>query len=281
MKKLFGLLILFSHVSCSISNQKANSRYSDNKQVVAFGVVEKIHSKELGEERILNIYLPEGYERDSITNYPVIYLLDGSANEDYPHIAGIVQFMNMYELMPRSIVVGIANVNRYRDFTYPSNVAFDIEANPANGGSPEFIAFIEKELQPFIKANYKTDGTRTIIGQSLGGLLATEILLKKPELFDDYIIVSPSLWWDEQRLVNQADSIFQINPELRKRVFVSRGDEGEVMNKVADQLVQSIKQSGNSYLKVYYQPINEENHATIMHKAVYAAFEALNPRFIK
>ncbi|MDB5281176.1 MAG: hypothetical protein JWO06_251, partial [Bacteroidota bacterium] len=70
-----------------------------------------IQSNELGETRKLNIYLPEGYSPDSATTYPVIYLLDGSANEDFIHIVGIVQFLNMIGTLPKSIVVGIANVD--------------------------------------------------------------------------------------------------------------------------------------------------------------------------
>ncbi len=281
MKWLLFLFLSTTISTFSLLSQNVSNPYANADEVVPFGVVEKIDSKALGEERILNIYLPQDYSPDSARNYPVIYLLDGSAHEDYPHIAGLVQFMNMYELMQPSIVVGIANVNRYRDFTYPSEVAHDNEINPANGGSPQFNAFLEKEMKPFISANYKTDGTSTIIGQSLGGLLATEILLKKPEMFDDYIIVSPSLWWDEQRLLKQADSLLQLNPDMRKRVFVSRGSEGKVMDKVADKLVKALKQSGNGNIKVYYQPIKEENHATILHKAVYAGFETLNLKLIK
>ena len=65
-----------------------------------------------------------------------------------------------------------------------------------------FIA-IEKELQPYIETKYKTNNDKTIIGQSLGGLFATEVLLKKPTLFNKYIIISPSLWWDNGSLLNQ------------------------------------------------------------------------------
>ncbi|MGO8056281.1 alpha/beta hydrolase-fold protein, partial [Rhizobium leguminosarum] len=61
------------------------------------GQIDKIQSIELSETRILNIYLPDGYSPDSSTTYPVIYLLDGSANEDFIHIVGIVQFLNMIE----------------------------------------------------------------------------------------------------------------------------------------------------------------------------------------
>ncbi len=63
---------------------------------------------QLGENRILNIYLPEGYKQEDTTKYPVIYLFDGSADEDFIHIVGIVQFNNFEWInrVPKSIVVG-------------------------------------------------------------------------------------------------------------------------------------------------------------------------------
>ena len=152
----------------------------------SIGEIATIKSAILGENRTLNIYLPDGYNHKA--TYPVIYLLDGSANEDFLHVVGLVQFFNMTFKMPNTIIVGIANVDRRRDFTFPTKKADLKKAYPTTGGSAKFIDFIEKELQPYIKANYKTNDTTYLIGQSLGGLVATEILLKKPNLFTNYII---------------------------------------------------------------------------------------------
>ena len=183
MKKI--ILILFFVTLHSFAQEKD----------FVLGKIVTIKSVELNENRILNIYLPADYnEKD---NYPVIYLLDGSAHEDFIHIVGLVQYCNFewINLIPKSILVGIENVDRKRDFTYPTTVEKDKKDYPITGGSDKFISFIEKEVQPFIEKRYKTTPSKTIIGQSLGGLLATEILLKNPNLFSNYIIVSPSLWF--------------------------------------------------------------------------------------
>ena len=79
--------------------------------------------------------------------------------------------------MKKSIVVGIANVDRRRDFTFPTTIEADKKSYPTTGHSDKFIAFIKYELQPNIEKKYKVNTDKTIIGQSLGGLLATEILL--------------------------------------------------------------------------------------------------------
>jgi predicted alpha/beta superfamily hydrolase len=258
--------------------QENDARYKNAKKTFSFGVIEEIFSEELSEKRILNIYLPQDYHADSLTTYPTIYVLDGSAHEDFPHIAGLAQFMNMYEILPKSIVVGIANVDRYRDFTYPSKDKRDKKDLPTSGGSEKFINFIEKELQPFIAKNYKTTTQKTIIGQSMGGLLATEILLKKHYLFTDYIIVSPSLWWDEERMIATAAAFFKLNNTISKNIYVSLGKEHPVMHKVADELVKAINDSNNENITLFYEPILDEDHATILHKAVYNAFQKLNEK---
>ncbi|MFK7922858.1 MAG: alpha/beta hydrolase [Bacteroidia bacterium] len=272
------LCLLLIGLSTQLVAQTPDPRYSDAREVFPFGVVEKIQSKSLFEERTLNIYLPQDYDPDSAQTYPVIYVLDGSANEDFPHIAGLVQFLNMYELLPKSIVVGIANVDRYRDFTFPSRDKEDIEALPTSGGAAAFMAFVEDEVIPLVAERYLVNEESTLIGQSLGGLMATEFLMKKPALFNRYIIVSPSLWWDKKSLVKSAEDYFVSHTEIEAEVFVSLGEEHPVMHKVADALVKAMQESGNEKLVVNYQPILTEDHATILHKAVYAAFEWLYPK---
>ena len=131
-----------------INGQKS----ADNSKPFVLGVIDEIQSAKLREKRILNIYLPEGYDKNDGVKYPVIYLLDGSADEDFIHVVGIVQFNNFSWInrVPKSIVVGIASVDRKRDFTYPTTIDADKKRYLTAGKSENFIAFIEQELQPFI-----------------------------------------------------------------------------------------------------------------------------------
>jgi hypothetical protein len=234
------------------------------------GKTETIDSKILGEKRVLNIYLPDGYSPDSAATYPVIYVLDGSANEDFVHIAGLLQFMNMYQLAPNSIVVGIANVDRRRDFTYPTTIERDKKDFPTTGHSEAFMDFIEKELQPFVGEHYHA---RTIIGQSLGALLATELLLKRPKLFNRYIIVSPSLWWDNESLLNAAPQLLEQNKPANTDVFIAVGKEGKVMEGDVHRLAAVLKKYNGNGMRIFTGEFPDENHATILHRAVYRAFE--------
>ena len=238
----------------------------------------EIPSKVLGEQRILNIYLPEGYS--DTAKYPVIYLLDGSADEDFIHVAGLVQFCNFpwVDILPPSIVVGIANVDRRRDFTFPTSTEQDKKNNPTAGGSEAFIRFLETEIQPFIEKRYRTSGEKTIIGQSLGGLLATEILFKKPRLFNRYIIVSPSLWWDRERLLTLSPAVLQPGYADATSIFVAVGKEGRVMVRDAKKLARLLRKGKKHNVQVQFGYFGAENHASIMHAALYEGFLRLKPK---
>ncbi|RZJ27147.1 MAG: alpha/beta hydrolase, partial [Flavobacterium sp.] len=181
----------------------------------------------------------------------------------------LVQYANFdwVKLLPKSIVVGIANVDRRRDFTYPTTIQKDKQDFPTTGGSEKFIRFIENELQPFIEKKYNTNGKNMLIGQSLGGLLAAEILVKKPTLFSSYVIISPSFWWDNESLLKAAKT--QIALPANTSVYVGVGNEGKTMVNDAKQLVKILK-GANANTAFHY--FKKENHATIFHLAVYDAF---------
>ncbi len=233
----------------------------------------EIKSKILNENRILNIYLPNGYSKDSTKKYPVIYLLDGSIDEDFIHIAGIVQFgsFSWINMIPETIVVGISNIDRKKDFTFPTTIERDKKDFPTAGKSENFINFIEMELQPFIDSNYKTNNSKTIIGQSLGGLLASEILFNKPQLFDNYIIISPSLWWNNESLLKLETKDYQ----TKKSIYIAVGKEGEVIERTAEELFVKLNIKTEKNTKLYYQFFEKQNHGDALHLAVYDAFEKI------
>lgn len=257
--RLFFLLFAFSPI------------FTNAQSPFVLGETLQIHSESLHESRTLNIWLPPGYGQDSTKKYPVIYLLDGSADEDFVHIVGLVQFGTFpwVNLLPESIVVGIANVDRRRDFTFPTHNAKDRANNPTTGGSEAFIRFIEAELQPFVRSHYAVDSLEMLIGQSLGGLLGAEILLKKPDLFTHYILVSPSLWWDDGSLLQREPL-----PGARvKTVYLAVGaDEEPVMIHSGLQLAEKLRAVKINPPQLTFRILEGMNHGNILHPAVYDAF---------
>ncbi len=244
-----------------------------NKKPFSIGEKVEIQSEILKENRILNIYLPNGYSKDSIKEYPVIYLFDGSMDEDFIHISGLVQFgsFSWINMVPETIVVGISNIDRVRDYTFHTDNKKHKKQFPTAGKSEVFIDFIEKELQPFIDKNYKTNTTKTLIGQSLGGLLATEILFKKPNLFDNYIIVSPSLWWDKESLLDYKPKNYQ----TKKSIYIAVGKEGKIMEREANDLYEKLKMKKTEKTTLYFQFLEDQNHGDALHLSVYSAFSKI------
>ena len=230
-------------------------------------------SEVLQEARIINVYLPLKYAEDRDREYPVVYLLDGSADEDFIHISGLVQFgsFSWIRMLPESIVVGIANTDRQHDLTFPSSNEQDRTKAPTAGGSAGFIEMIEQELQPLVTRRYRANGTSTIVGQSLGGLLATEVLLTRPTLFDNYIIISPSLWWDDESLlqVNAAD-LSSVNA-----VYIGVGEEGPIMKRVAEALFKKLKQDQSMTESLSFRHFPELDHGDALHLAAYDAFKTI------
>lgn len=250
---------------------------SGKSEPFVLGRTDHIWSGEMREERLLNIYLPEGYATNPAATYPVIYLLDGSADEDFIHIVGLAQFLTFswIDVLPKSIIVGIGTVDRRRDFTFPTRNKKDLQQFPTTGKSAAFMRFLEQDLQPYVEKTYRTNGQKTIIGQSLGGLFALEVLLKKPTLFNTYIIASPSLWWDDGSLVAQAPGLLKQAGAVPVSVFVALGNEGPEMQQATEALVAALRAAPAAGRRIEYVPFPEETHATILHRAVYKAFETL------
>ncbi|MEO7769049.1 MAG: alpha/beta hydrolase-fold protein [Ferruginibacter sp.] len=282
MKNLLTILIL-SFYAISIYGQKF--KQPPGSRPFVLGEIHELQSKVLGEKRILNIYLPKSYNPKDSIKYPVIYLLDGSADEDFIHIVGLVQYYSFEWInqLPKSIVVGIATIDRRRDFTFPTTIEADRKRYPTTGHSNLFIAFLATELQPFIDKNFKTTQSKTLIGQSLGGLLATEILFKTPTLFNKYIIVSPSLWWNNGSLLDKRSELLNATFKQQTDIYIGVGKEGptptaipRVMEEDANLLADKISKTKSKTVNVLFDYLPQEDHATIMHQAVSNAFRQLN-----
>jgi predicted alpha/beta superfamily hydrolase len=232
------------------------------------GVVETIRSQALGQDRLLNIILPQGYHADTAASYPVLYVLDGSADEDIIHVAGAVQFASFPWIawLRPCIVVGIANVDRKHDLTHPTTIAKDKADFPTTGGSEAFLRFVGDEVVPFIAANYRTSDQCTLIGQSLGGLFATEVLLRRPALFQHYLIVSPSLWWDNGSVLQLPPTALMDPAQAPVTVYVAVGKEHPTMVRGARQLAALVRR--NHHTRVGHTQLTHLDHATILHQAV-------------
>lgn len=282
-------LVLFLSFFMNFSFAQNKVKDTNESAPMVIGLIQKIPSTVLGEERKISIYLPEDYNQKDTTRYPVIYILDGGVNEDFIHIAGIVRFNTQpwINRFPKSIVVGIENTNRKRDFSFAvpnldfvEKMGFKKESYATAGGSSKYIAFLEKELQPYISQKYKTTAQKTVIGESFAGLLATEILLKHRDLFSSYIIITPSLWWGNESLLAEAPKLLKTGNNKNVQVYVGACNKDEELTMYNDvvALGEVLKQDGVNFKQVHFDYMPDEIHSTAMHQAVYNAFKLLYPK---
>jgi predicted alpha/beta superfamily hydrolase len=188
------------------------------------GFEETISSKILGQERKVWIHIPNSNGGNKIKdrgNYPVIYLLDGS--ENFNTVVSITEHMAESNLCPPMIVVGILHQNRLVDLT----TGTDKELPDVVGGGEKFMSYVEKELIPYIDANYPTTPYKTFIGHSLGGLTVMNTFLHNPKLFNSYVSLDASLWWDNQRVVKEAKTILPTQNYKGKTLYMAMANRLE------------------------------------------------------
>ena len=243
-------------------------------QDITIGKQEVIHSQILNEDRTIWIGLPDGYSETN--HYPVFYLLDGPGH--FQHTTGSAKFLQNNQRAPGVIVVGISNTDRTRDLTPPAitdnltdedGIPFDYTQA---GGADKFLSFIETELMPHIDSAYSTADYKILIGHSLGGLFAVHAMLVEPDLFDGYIVISPSLWFDQQSFLPKAEEVLRENEDLKSSFYMTMGNEGGEMLGGAMKLAALMEEhADNMHWK--FQPMPQESHGTVPYRSTYDGME--------
>lgn len=218
-KSLFlGLLLLI--LGCSKSDDVVST---EKVSIIEF------QSNIIDEDFVLYVYVPPSY-KDSSKSFPVLYQLDGDFTVELT-INNAESLTNLKEF----IVVGIDYIRdnkRDRDFTPTFQDDF-----VDSGGAESFYSFLKEELIPYINSNYRVDVDfgNTLKGHSLGGLFAAVALFKhneNPEVFKNYIIESPSFWWDNGFMLHEEQRFSEENIDIDAKIYVSVGELEQVIQKL-------------------------------------------------
>ena len=240
MRKLetsFALSIVLI-ASLSVRTQENNPPASDS-------VIEtNLHSTIMNEDRRAIIHLPRNYSKDTSRTYPVMYVLDGTSQDQ--HTADKIAVLSDAGLIPSAIVVGLPNTrgNRERDQTPPYMRRDVNDANSPFGAADKFLAFIEKELIPVVEKNYRTSGYRTVSGNSRGGLFVLYSLMEKPDLFQARFCYSTPVWRFDNLMVNKMSDFLRSSSGSNSFLYLSVGDkETEQMIGGFNKLVETLKKN--------------------------------------
>lgn len=240
---------------------------------LAVGETFTIRSKVLDETRRINVYLPPIYEDSANVRLPVLYMPDGGMREDFLHVAGLVQVSVGNGTMRPFVLVGIENTRRRRDLTGPTRNAEDRKIAPQVGGSAAFRKFIRTELMPVVDSRYRTTGETAIVGESLAGLFIVETFFLEPDLFDTYIAIDPSLWWNDHALVDSAAARLRSDRFGKRSLFLANSSQD--IDQLSKVLADTLAKYAPADLVWHYQPMMEETHATIYHPAALIAFRRM------
>ncbi|HTD99217.1 MAG TPA: alpha/beta hydrolase-fold protein [Mucilaginibacter sp.] len=290
MKQFLSAILICVVTAC-------NAQTVQNSLVI-IGKTDSVNSKILNEKRKVWVHVPNAMNDPAYTKtrYPVVYLLDGEGH--FPSVAGMIQQLsevNGNTICPEMIIVAIPNTDRTRDLT-PSNASIGPDGKhndgfKSSGGGEKFTAFLEKELIPHIDSLYPTAPYRVLIGHSFGGLTVMNIVVNHTNLFNAYVAIDPSMWWDSKKLLNQAHEVMQQKKFEGKSLFLAIantmpagmdtlqvrkdtiGNTGHIRSIL--ELSDVLKNSTASGLNWSYKYYKNDNHGSVPLIAEYDALHFL------
>lgn len=243
-----------------------------------------IFSDTLQENREYWVHLPDEYAQNTEQTYQVIYLLDGQSL--FHSLVGISKTLSSGrgKHLPPSIIVGIVSTDRARDFTPTASsagrdgrIAPDTQAQ--GGGSEVFNHFLTQELRTIINDNYRTNGHNMLIGHSYAGLFTLNTFLKHTTLFDTYLAIDPSLWWDQGRLTKEAQDLVIQQDFSGKSLYIGtaskkRTDRKDIHLNRVDYLLSEVLVQVKD-VRLFHKSFPEENHGTVPIPAIYDGIKQL------
>ncbi len=269
IKFLLTIQLVFS---CSCAHAQTRTQ-------LILGTVDSVYSKTLQEYRKVLVHLPltDPDEFSPDQKYPVVYVLDGdflsavTISENLSSGSGNFRY-------PKMIVVAVTNTDRTRDLTPTYSTEGTIMPGfllKTSGGGKRFNEFLEKELIPYIDSNYPAAPYRAIVGHSFGGLSVISSLMNQESLFNAFIAIDPSMWWDKTNFLAQAKQALQQNKYENKRLFLAIANSMDkkftlqtvVKDKTPktlhvrailqlDQWIKQNKKNGLIYSSKYYRDYN-------------------------
>lgn len=166
----------------------------------------------------IQVGMPCVYDPANI-KYETIYVLDGES--DFSAVADQCRKIAACKGVQNVVVVGIGYGNdRAKDYT-------PTKTENGDGGAEHFLKFIKSELIPKMESEYAVDTvrkSRTVLGHSFGGLFAAYAFTKHNDVFGNYIILSPSIWYDNEVVLQYEQDTRSANKEKKQLVFMGIGE---------------------------------------------------------
>jgi predicted alpha/beta superfamily hydrolase len=251
----------------------------DNTDGITIGTTRVVQSQVLKEDRKVYIYLPESYAQSSgYRRYPVLYVRDGG--KFFQSFAGVVQHLTSDATphAPEMIVVAIVETDRVRDsaptrslqgFTGKTDEGFS-----SSGGGANFRRFLEQELVPYIDRKFSTSAYRIYCGYSFTGLSVIDEFLDDDTVFDAFLMMDPSWWWDDYVMERRAGAALAGRKFNRVQLFMAATAESyplEYFIKARDisSLADMLQRTNPAGLDWKFERYADESHHSMALRALY------------
>lgn len=246
----------------------------------------RLNSEIVGDDYYIKVAYPRNYQEVS-KHYPVLYVTDAETN--FGALQYVAQRLAKDRLIPELIVVGIAYDTSYDDFydlrardlrpSIPDDPNLDLGGRPDEGKGEQFADFLRSELIPQIDQKYRTiEGDRAYYGHSYGGLFGVWSLMYESDLFNRYVILSPSLWWGElwygRPRISHGYHILPEraktagSPETEARVFVASGELEPRIDELQAEWAEAIRPNLDPTVAMKDLIYEDETHRTIFGRGV-------------
>lgn len=256
--RILALLLAFTFCSTSV----ANTPFSIPRSTVV-----ELKDPVSGRTYPLFIKLPKSYNTKREKKYPVIYLTD--AWYSFQIVSGATRFPMNSGAMEEAIIVGISYSkgskgasSRIRDFTPVEDKRWKFNT----GEAKKHTQFIHDIVIHHIDNNYRTDmSKKTFVGNSLGGLLGAYILFNQPNIFNHYILGSPSVWFKDNYIL--SSSVHKSKSQIKVYLSVGNLEKPEFGSKYdmvadAEALAKKIKEQSGSSIDLNFSVVENAKHAT-------------------
>ena len=275
---LIGLCALLGACATTTSQVQQAPATAANGTPITIGTSYTLHSTALSDDRQINVWTPADYgsAENASRRYNVLNVLDGALDQDFQHIAGLGQLGALSWTYEPLIVVGIQTKDRRAELTRRPHDPRYAQEFPQAGGARRFQDFIATEVIPFIDANYRTGEGRALMGESLAGLFVVDTFLHRPELFRDYISISPSLWWDDQHFARDGGHDLEGRAASNCRLYLAIANEGGATQAGMNRFLGLLEAAPRGSVTWRYSDRSAtETHATIYHAAALDALRWL------
>jgi len=241
---------------------------------ITIGTAHHMRSAVLGEDRPYLVYEPPGPHGRAM---PLIVLLDGDGH--FHHTTGAVRFLVDQGRIPPVRVLAVPNTtDRTRDLT-PAVISDTAQrtATPTAGGADRMLRFLSDELLPEVERTYGAAPYRVLIVHSFGGLIAAYTLLARPEMFQAYIAISPSMFWDHERLTDSLVARLARRPQLRGWFYATVGALEPESRMIAPfrRVERVMREHAPGTLEWRFTVLPDEDHGSTPHRSTYDGLEAI------